>query len=98
MRVLHVASEVAPWAQSGGLADVVAALPTAIHAAEPAIQTAVIANLASSAEGSFAVASASVHSARSNFALVGHFNVLCPSCLKAVSGSYNSELHAGAAG
>ena len=29
MRVVHVASEVAPWAQTGGLADVVAALPAA---------------------------------------------------------------------
>ncbi|MGH2897528.1 MAG: glycogen/starch synthase, partial [Solirubrobacteraceae bacterium] len=29
MRVLHVASEVAPFAQSGGLADVVAGLPAA---------------------------------------------------------------------
>ena len=29
MRVLHVSSEVAPFAQSGGLADVVAGLPTA---------------------------------------------------------------------
>lgn len=30
MRVLHVASEVAPFAQSGGLADVLAGLPTAL--------------------------------------------------------------------
>ncbi|HEX4454383.1 MAG TPA: glycogen synthase GlgA [Kofleriaceae bacterium] len=30
MRVLHVASEVAPFAQSGGLADVVAGLPAAL--------------------------------------------------------------------
>ena len=29
MRVLHVASEVAPFAQSGGLADVLAGLPAA---------------------------------------------------------------------
>jgi starch synthase len=30
MRVVHVASEVAPWAQTGGLADVVTALPAAL--------------------------------------------------------------------
>ena len=30
MRVVHVASEVAPFAQSGGLADVVAGLPAAL--------------------------------------------------------------------
>jgi starch synthase len=30
VRVVHVASEVAPWAQTGGLADVVAALPAAL--------------------------------------------------------------------
>lgn len=33
MRIVHVASEVAPFAQSGGLADVVAGLPTALAAA-----------------------------------------------------------------
>lgn len=32
MRVLHVASEVTPWAQTGGLGDVVAALPPALRA------------------------------------------------------------------
>ena len=40
MRVLHVASEVAPFAQSGGLADVVAGLPAAqanAHGAEVAV-------------------------------------------------------------
>jgi starch synthase len=30
MRAVHVASEVAPWAQTGGLADVVTALPAAL--------------------------------------------------------------------
>ena len=40
MRVLHVASEVAPYAQSGGLADVVAGLPSAqaeIHGIDAAV-------------------------------------------------------------
>lgn len=32
MRIVHVASEVAPFAQSGGLADVLAGLPTALAA------------------------------------------------------------------
>ncbi len=45
LRVLHVASEVAPWAQTGGLADVVAALPRAQAAADPAGQVAVLAPL-----------------------------------------------------
>ncbi|HEU4613615.1 MAG TPA: glycogen/starch synthase, partial [Kofleriaceae bacterium] len=30
MRVVHVASEIAPFAQSGGLADVLAGLPPAL--------------------------------------------------------------------
>ena len=40
MRVLHIASEAAPFAQSGGLADVVAGLPTAqaeVHDVEVAV-------------------------------------------------------------
>jgi starch synthase len=41
MRILHVASEVAPLAQSGGLADVVAALPAA-EATRPDVEVGVI--------------------------------------------------------
>lgn len=41
MRVLHVSSEVAPFAQSGGLADVVAGLPAAL-AENPALEVAVV--------------------------------------------------------
>ncbi|HVV83803.1 MAG TPA: glycogen synthase GlgA [Kofleriaceae bacterium] len=41
-RVLHVASEVAPWAATGGLADVVAALPPAIDAALPGAGATVV--------------------------------------------------------
>jgi len=41
VRVLHVASEVAPFAQSGGLADVLAGLPAA-QAAMPDLQVAVL--------------------------------------------------------
>ena len=39
MRVLHVASEVAPFAQSGGLGDVLAGLPPALagHGVEAAV-------------------------------------------------------------
>ena len=45
MRVLHVTSEVAPWAQTGGLADVAAALPPACAAVTPGMRTATIAPL-----------------------------------------------------
>ncbi|MCE9577404.1 MAG: glycogen synthase GlgA [Deltaproteobacteria bacterium] len=41
MRVLHVASEAAPWAQTGGLADVVGALPQAL-AATPALDVGLL--------------------------------------------------------
>lgn len=42
MRILAVASEVAPWAATGGLADVVAALPAALVAAEPRARVATV--------------------------------------------------------
>ena len=42
LRVLHVASEVAPWAATGGLADVVAALPAALATARPGIVQATV--------------------------------------------------------
>jgi starch synthase len=45
MRVLHIASEVAPWSQSGGLADVTAALPAALVACAPDLDTAVVSPL-----------------------------------------------------
>ena len=35
MNVLFVASEMAPFAKTGGLADVMAALPAYLHRAEP---------------------------------------------------------------
>jgi starch synthase len=41
VRVLHVASEAAPWAQTGGLADVVGALPQAL-AAEPGLDVGLL--------------------------------------------------------
>ena len=40
MRIVHVASEVAPFAQSGGLADVLAGLPAAL--VERGVETAVV--------------------------------------------------------
>jgi starch synthase len=42
VRVLHVASEVTPWSQTGGLAEVVGALPAALARREPGIQAAVL--------------------------------------------------------
>ena len=42
LRILAVASEVAPWAQTGGLADVVTALPPALVAAEPGVVVATV--------------------------------------------------------
>jgi starch synthase len=49
VRVVHVASEVAPWAQTGGLADVVAALPAAL--APLGATSAIVAPLYRSARG-----------------------------------------------
>ena len=46
MKILHVASEVAPWCQSGGLADVVGALPGAVdQLGGGAVRSAVVAPL-----------------------------------------------------
>ncbi len=45
MRVAHIASEVAPWSQSGGLADVVGALPAALSDVDPDLDVAVFAPL-----------------------------------------------------
>jgi starch synthase len=42
LRVLHVASEVAPWSQTGGLADVAAALPPACAAVTPGLKSATV--------------------------------------------------------
>lgn len=44
MKIAHIASEVAPWSQTGGLADVVASLPTALQrVSEGQVQCAVFA-------------------------------------------------------
>src|SRR5262245_36713707 len=42
MRILHVASAAAPWSQTGGLADVAAALPAALAAAAPSSHVGLI--------------------------------------------------------
>lgn len=42
MHIVHVASEVAPYCQSGGLGEVVGSLPTALARETPAISTAII--------------------------------------------------------
>jgi starch synthase len=60
MRVLHVASEVAPWSQSGGLADVAAALPAALAAAEGAVETAVATPLYPSVRSRLAAAGTAI--------------------------------------
>ncbi len=60
MRVLHVASEVAPWAQTGGLADVAAALPPACAAVTPGLVTATVAPLYRAARTRLAQAGATL--------------------------------------
>jgi starch synthase len=60
VRVLHVTSEVAPWAQTGGLADVAAALPPACAAATPGMRTATVAPLYRSTRARLAQAGATL--------------------------------------
>src|SRR5437867_9554045 len=55
MRVVHVASEVAPFAQSGGLADVLAGLPRAL-AQDHCIDVAVVVPLYRGVEAKLAAA------------------------------------------
>ena len=45
MRVVHISSEVTPWSQSGGLADVVGAVPRALVQAGAGVECAVISPL-----------------------------------------------------
>jgi starch synthase len=45
VRVLHVSSEAAPWSQTGGLGDVVGALPDALLRADPSSTVAVVSPL-----------------------------------------------------
>jgi starch synthase len=60
VRVLHVTSEVAPWAQTGGLADVAAALPPACAAVTPGMRTATVAPLYRATRARLAQAGASL--------------------------------------
>jgi starch synthase len=45
IRVLHVASEVTPWSQTGGLGEVMAGLPPALAAADPSLAIALVSPL-----------------------------------------------------
>jgi starch synthase len=45
LRVVHVASEVTPWSQTGGLGEVVGGLPQAQAALDPALEIAVVSPL-----------------------------------------------------
>ena len=56
LRVLHVASEVAPWAATGGLADVLAALPPAVARALPGSVHATVVPLYREAQARLAAA------------------------------------------
>ena len=42
MRILHLTSECAPWAKSGGLGDVLGALPDALNQADEDTEVAVV--------------------------------------------------------
>jgi len=64
MRIVHVSSEVAPWAQTGGLADVVAALPAALAAVDPTVVCATVVPLYRAARAQLAAAGVTLGAAR----------------------------------
>lgn len=73
LRILHVASEVSPWATTGGLADVVAALPPAVGAALGGARVATVVPLYREARARLAAAGvALVDGPRTTVALGAH--------------------------
>jgi starch synthase len=71
LRVLHVASEVAPWAQTGGLADVAAALPPACTAVTPGLRSATVTPLYRATRARLASAGASLGPALARTVTIG---------------------------
>jgi starch synthase len=92
MRILAVASEVAPWAATGGLADVVAALPAALTAGEREVRVATVVPLYREARARLAAAGVALGPPRDEVVAVGDRSF--PVALRPVDGVWFVECDA----
>jgi len=75
VKIVHVSSEAAPWSQTGGLGDVVGALPDALVRAESGVQVAVVSPMYRGVAEKLAAAGAVLEPARERIVQVGPLEI-----------------------
>jgi starch synthase len=75
VKIVHVSSEAAPWSQTGGLGDVVGALPDALVRAESGVQVAVVSPMYRGVAEKLAAAGAVLEPARERVVQVGPLEI-----------------------